>query len=209
MMKQAMLLILLAMVLSTSVMAVVDPNPQERVNLQEIEYKTLLLEQHAKTQNLYRQELRKRDGEIKTYVDEQLEENFVVLDKRMNDFVRKASFKLGMVFVSGIVLGGSILLLISNQLRRKRAIKKKLTGLNEEMVLSGQTLTTIKAQTSDDPEDEEITRLKAELEKVQSKMKKEPPKKATSEAIRKKTYEPIPTPTTFAEQTIAPMGERE
>lgn len=199
-MKKAIILIFLAILLTTSVMGA-ETIPQERVNLQEIEYKTLLLEQHAKTQNTFRQELAKRDTDIKIYVDDQMNANFEVLDKRIEAFVRKATFKLGMVFVSGLVLGGSILLLISNQLRRKRAIKKRLTGINEEMVLSGTTLTKIKAETKDDQEDEEIKRLKRELEKVQSKIK-EPTKK-------KKNLEnsSIPKPTTLAEQTIAPIGD--
>lgn len=208
------MIVLLGLMLTTTVMAA-ETVPQERINLAEIEYKTLLLEQHAKTQNTFKQELAKRDTDIKAYVNEKVDDNFIVLDERINDFIRKATFKLGMVFVSGIVLGGSILLLINNQLRRKRAIKKNLTGTGEAMVLSGNTLTKVKEQMTPETKDqisveeEEIMRLKQKIQGLQGEIKKEEketPKK-TKKKTEKQVMESIPDPISLKDRTIPSMGD--
>jgi len=163
---------IIIMLLTITVVTAVEPvTPEERTNLQDIEYKRLLLEQHAKTQAMFMQELSKRDAQLETRITTYVDDNFKVLDGRIDSFIKNATFKLGMVFFSGLVLGGSILLLINHQLRRKKAIKKRLTGINEQMTLSGNTLTKIREETetvNNEPtkEEKEINDLKEQLKKV-------------------------------------------
>lgn len=163
---------IIIMLLTITLATAVEPvTPEERTNLQDIEYKRLLLEQHAKTQAMFMQELSKRDAQLETRITTYVDDNFKVLDGRIDSFIKNATFKLGMVFFSGLVLGGSILLLINHQLRRKKAIKKRLTGINEQMTLSGNTLTKIREETetvNNEPtkEEKEINDLKEQLKKV-------------------------------------------
>jgi len=97
------------------------------VNLQEIDYKQVVIQENAKTQAYIKQELAKRDADMEKKIYKYVDDNFAVLDTRIDEFIRKATFKLGMVFFSGMVLGGSILLLINKSLKKKRIGRKNLT----------------------------------------------------------------------------------
>lgn len=111
-------------------LSVVVVNAQEentKTNLAEIEYKQIVIQENAKTQAYIKQELAKRDAEIEKKVYKYIDDNFAVLDKRIDEFIRKASFKLGMVFFSGLVLGGTILMLINKKIKRKMIGRKNLT----------------------------------------------------------------------------------
>jgi hypothetical protein len=98
-----------------------------KVNLQEIDYKTVVIQENAKTQAYIKQELAKRDADMEKKIYKYVDDNFSVLDERIDGFIRKATFKLGMVFFSGMVLGGTILLLINKALRKKKIGRKHLT----------------------------------------------------------------------------------
>lgn len=209
MMKQAIILILIGIML-TSITTAAEVQNTQTTNLQEIEYKTLMLEQHAKTQASIKQELSKRDAEIEKKIEAFVDANFAILDERINDFIKKGTFKLGMAFFSAIVLGGSILLLINNQLRRKRAIKKHSKTTNEELVLSGSTLQKVKEQTQtnqeedEEPTPEEEKLLKERLEQLKKQITKEKnqiPKKTVLTPTKTNT-------TTMKDQTIKPLGEQ-
>lgn len=191
---------LLAIILMLSLLSIVVVSAEDQTtNLQEIEYKKLLLEQHAKTQAEFKQELAKRDAMLETKVVSMVNENFAQLDKRIDGFIRQATFKLGMAFLSAMVLGGTILMLINNQLSRKRAIKRKLENHNqqsEQMILSGDTLHAIKEQT-EVVEERKITPVKSRGR----------PKKLKDLPTN------FPTPTSLSsvpsmkEKTIEPMGD--
>lgn len=184
-MKKKLTIIIMLMLLATTVVMAEEQTDPNRQNLQDIEYKQLVIQQNLQTQNFIKTELAKRDEaqqkEIKAYVDE----NFRALDGRINGFIKQMGFKLGMIFISGVVLGGSILLLINNQLRKKNAVKKVLKQKNEEFILSGETITKVKEQV-----EPTIT-----VEK--------PVKKKTSKT--KKEY--IVDTNTLKQQTIKPMGD--
>lgn len=120
-----------------------------KVNLQEIDYKTVVIQENAKTQAYIKQELAKRDADMEKKIYKYVDDNFAVLDDRIDGFVRKATFKLGMVFLSGMVLGGSILMLISRSLKKKRIGRKHLTPEETKGVTRYTTL-----------EDETINRMK-------------------------------------------------
>jgi len=207
-MKKATILILLFIMLTTSTIAATTTNPvtntdnSDRVNLQEIEQKQLVIEQHAKTQAFFRTELAKRDAQLQKDVQEYVDDNFMVLDERINDFTRKATFKLGMTFFSATILAGCLLILINNQIRRKRAIKKNLTGINEKLILSGTTLNKVKENTDYEPtKDPELERMKKELSELQEQLKN---KKVVGRPRKEELKE---VPETLSELTIKPMGE--
>lgn len=182
-MKKLIIVIVMLSLLSTVVLGADD----QTTNLQEIEYKKLLLEQHAKTQAEFKQELAKRDALLEEKVVTMVDENFLALDKRIDGFIRKAVFKLGMAIFSAIVLGGSVLMLIRNQLTRKKAIKKTLTQPNEELTLSGGTLHAIKEQ------NEQVETLNEEEIPT-------PTKKSTRGRPKKQEN-------SISSQTIKPMGD--
>ena len=171
----------------------------QTTNLQEIEYKQLLIEQNAKTQAFIKQELAQRDAQLEKKIVGMVNENFAFLDQRIDGFIRTATFKFGMAFFSGMVLGGSILLLINNQLRRKRAIKKKLENHNlqeEKMILSGETLIKIQEATETvDELTEDATPKKTTNKTTNDEYKNKQNKKSFSESVISKT--------------IAPMGDKQ
>ena len=195
-MKQLLSIILMLSILSVGLASAED----QTTNLQEIEYKQLLLEQHAKTQAFIKQELAQRDAQLETKVVTMVDQNFQMLDKRIDGFIRNATFKFGMAFISGLVLGGCILMLINFQLRRKRAIKKTLQNHNlqeEKMVLSGDTLIKVKEQT------ERVEDLIEEAPTPTTKNVVAPQKRVM--AKKGTSISPI----SLSEQTIAPMGDTE
>jgi len=199
-MKQLLIVILILSLLTTAVMGAEAPNDSPTTNLQEIEYKQLLLEQHAKTQAFIKQELAQRDAQLEKKVVSMVDENFQMLDQRIDGFIRNATFKFGMAFISGLVLGGCILMLINFQLRRKRAIKKTLQNHNlqeEKMVLSGDTLIKVKEQT------ERVEDLMEEAPTPTTKNVVAPQKRVM--AKKGTSISPI----SLSEQTIAPMGDTE
>lgn len=200
-MKRTIMLLIIGLLMIGLVSAAETPEPA-KTNLQEIEYKQLLIEQQAKIQNNIRQELAKRDADIEIKINDYVDNNFQVLDERINEFIQKATFKLGMAFVSALVLGGSILLLINFQLNRKKAIKKRLVTERESLVLSGNTLTKIREQ-QEEPTvvNDEAEVLKQQIAALEQKIKKEKTKPTT-----KKIVEEIPSPTTVKSMTIKPMG---
>lgn len=179
--------LLLTLLLISVVSAQETPDPV-RTNLQDIEYKQLLVQQQAKIQLDMRNELDKNNAELETKIYAYVDENFQVLDGRINDFVTKATFKLGMAFLSATVLGGTILMLINNRINRKRAIKKRLDQTGESLILSGQTLNKIR-------EEQEVVI----------------PSPTPDDKPKKKNATPKITPTntnTYSDLTIKPMGEQ-
>lgn len=192
-MKKIGILLVILLFMTTIVIAAEG----QTTNLQEIEYKKLLLEQHAKTQAEFKQELARRDALLEEKVVSMVNENFQQLDKRIDGFIRTATFKLGMAFLSAMVLGGSILMLIRLQLYRKKAIKKKLENhdqAQESMLLSGDTLHAIQEQ--------------SEVVSTEPKKKGRPKKELPKD-------EDFPTPTRLSDvpsmkqKTIEPMGEEQ
>ena len=123
----SLLFINIAMAATTTTTNTNSNNDDNKVNLQEIDYKTIVIQENAKTQAYIKQELAKRDADMEKKIYKYVDDNFAVLDDRIDGFIRKATFKLGMVFLSGMVLGGSILLLINNALRKKRIGRKNLS----------------------------------------------------------------------------------
>ena len=112
--KTTTLLVIMLVLMTTIVTA-----EETKTNLAEVEYKQIVIQENAKTQAYIKQELAKRDADIERKVYKYIDDNFAVLDGRIDGFIRKASFKLGMVFLSGMVLGGTILMLINKKLKRK------------------------------------------------------------------------------------------
>lgn len=195
MMKKILVIIIMLSLLSVMLVSGED---DQTTNLQEIEYKKLLLEQHAKTQAEFKQELAKRDAQLETKVVSMVDENFRVLDERIDGFIRKAVFKLGMAIFSAIVLSGSVLMLINNQLKRKRAIKKKLVNHNEEMTLSGGTLHAIKEANT--PLEQEMSTAPTPTKKTRGR-----PRKTTAEQQVEKKPETITK--SLKSRTIEPLGD--
>lgn len=125
-MKAKTTTIIILMLLITTGLAT-GATTETGVNLQEIDYKTVVIQENAKTQAYIKQELAKRDADMEKKIYKYVDDNFGVLDQRIDGFIRKATFKLGMVFLSGMVLGGSILLLINKRIKKKRLGRKNLT----------------------------------------------------------------------------------
>lgn len=158
-------IIVIMLVLMTTI--VTAEETATKTNLQEIEYKQVVIQENAKTQAYIKQELAKRDAEIEKKVYKYIDDNFAVLDGRIDGFIRKASFKLGMVFLSGMVLGGTILMLINKKLRRKTLAGRHLQ--REEGIKGETDMTTL-----DDETVEQLKRLE----------RGEQPKTITKERIR-------------------------
>jgi hypothetical protein len=143
-MKKAFTITIVLMLLSVSVVMAAETDTS--VNLKEVDYKTVVIQENAKTQAYIKQELAKRDADMEKKIYKYVDDNFGVLDERIDGFIRKATFKLGMVFLSGMVLGGSILLLINKGLRKKRIGRKNLTP---EETKGETTVTTLPKETLD------------------------------------------------------------
>lgn len=181
-MKKAIILIVLLLlpVASAADLATPPAPAQGGTDLSAIETKALILEQNALLRAHIEQDLAKRDAANEQRITSYIDENFQALDNRIDQFIRRASFKLGMVFFSGLVMGGTILLLINNQLRRKRAIKKRLPADKETFLLSGQTMETIKEE--------------KELPKKRGRPKKEilpTPQEITKTSYESQTIKPL------------------
>lgn len=193
-------LILIAIVMLSLTNIVLAEDGDQTTNLQEIEYKKLLLEQHAQTKAHFKQELAKRDAELEKKVTSMIDENFRILDDRVDGFIRKATFKFGMAFFSGLVLGGTILLIIQNSLRRKRAIKKHLVQPNERLTLSGDTLHAVKEQTQTVEE-----RIPTPTNRGRKKKQPETPSEPHTINVTGKEKDGM---SSLATKTIPPMGDK-
>lgn len=145
-MKAKTTLLVVMLVLLTIVVSAEETS----VNLKEVEYKQIVIQENAKTQAYIKQELAKRDADMERKVYKYIDDNFLILDERIDGFIRKASFKLGMVFFSGLVLGGTILMLINKRIKRKRLGSKYLSpeqskGEEKYTTLNDDTVTRMKA----------------------------------------------------------------
>lgn len=112
--------IVLMILLCTNLVIAVD---NTQVDLVDIEQKQLIIQESAKTRAEVKQYIDKKSIDFKVQTEKAVDENFAVLDTRINGMVRDAGFKLGVIFFSSIVLGGALLILINRRIKRKSYIK--------------------------------------------------------------------------------------
>jgi hypothetical protein len=127
-MTKNLLVISILLILATNnVLGVEVPTtPTTAVDLSTLETKALIIEQNAKTVAEIKEYFERKTIDYNKNTQRMIDENFKVLDKRQDDFLREAGFKLGAVFLSGIVAGQLIVLLIKRQIDKRALVKKQM-----------------------------------------------------------------------------------
>jgi len=95
----------------------------EEETLSEVDTKRLIIEENAKSTAAIKQYLDRKTIDYERDMQRVIDKNFEVLDGRIDGFIRKTGFKLGVIWLAATVLGGLIVLLINNQLSKKRYIR--------------------------------------------------------------------------------------
>jgi len=98
-----------------------------KVDLTEIQIKTLYLQEEAKTRAEMKQYFANQRILMEKDLQKSVDENFQILDKRQDVFLREASFKLGIIFFSALISGSLIVMLIRRKIDKKEYIKTTMT----------------------------------------------------------------------------------
>jgi len=120
-MKMVVMCLVVLIILSNIVLAVEE---NQDVNLRELEYKKLVIEENAKTRADIKQYLDRKAVEYEKSVNEEIEKNLRVLDDRIDDKIRSAGFKFGIIFFSGLIAGMMIVYLIKRRIEKVSIIKR-------------------------------------------------------------------------------------
>lgn len=118
-MKTALIIIALLLI---PLIAAQEEQPQ---NLGELETRKLIIEENAKVKAEIKQYIDRKSIEYDQDVQRVISENFNELDKELDKKLRKTGLKLGIIIITSIILGGTILIWIQRSLNKKRIIPKK------------------------------------------------------------------------------------
>lgn len=124
-MKKMIIIIMTILLLSVMIISAQETTTQTPTQLTEIELKKLIIEQNAKTTAEIKTYLDKKSIEYDKNTQKYVDENFKILDERIDSFIRKASFKLGAVFLSALIAGELIVLLIKRKIEKTVILKKQ------------------------------------------------------------------------------------
>lgn len=140
--KRIAVIILLALVMIT----LVRGETTTSTTLTDIDVNKLIIEENAKTRADLKEYIDRRVVEYQKYTKKEVETNFVALDSQLNKFIRKASIKLGAIFFSAILFGGTVLLLINRQVNKKSIVKREMidTRFQEKLYLLEEQMNIIK-----------------------------------------------------------------
>lgn len=119
-MGKKVFMLLVFFLLSSQIVFAAD----EPVNIAELDIKRLIIEENAKTRSELLSYIDRKALEYRQQALKDVDENFRVLDDRIDDKIRKAGFKFGAIFLSGLVAGSMIVYLI-----RRRVEKKSIVNL--------------------------------------------------------------------------------
>jgi len=123
-MKKAIITIMIIMLLlNTLPLVIAAEESTTKVDLTEIQIKTLYLQEEAKTRAEIKQYFANQRILLEKDLQKSIDENFQVLDKRQDTFLREASFKLGITFFSGLIAGMLVVMLIWRKITKKTIIK--------------------------------------------------------------------------------------
>jgi hypothetical protein len=133
MIRKIVIAVMLLIYVTNIVVAVEEPP----IDLQQLETKTLIIEQNAKATAELKEYFERKTIDYNKNTQRMIDENFKVLDKRQDEFLREAGFKMGAIFFSGIVAGQLIVLLIRRKLDKRAIVKKNLWDYrhNENIVV--------------------------------------------------------------------------
>lgn len=134
-----------------------------QIDLVDIEQKTLIIEESAKTRAELKQYIDKKSIDFKVQTEKAVDENFAVLDQRINGMIRNAGFKLGVIWFSALVFGGTILILINRRIKRRQFIKKHSV---DQVLREDQIIRDTKDITPPEPPKKEVKDEIAEFEKT-------------------------------------------
>lgn len=118
------LILLMSLLLTTNIVMAVGE--ETKIDLSELETKALIIEQNAKGTAELKEYFERKTIDYNKNTQRMIDENFKVLDKRQDEFLREAGFKMGAIFFSGIVAGQLIVLLIRRKLDKRAIVKKNL-----------------------------------------------------------------------------------
>lgn len=107
-------------------MASEQPQSSGGVNLAEIEYKQLVIQESAKTRADIKQYLDRKTIEYEKTTKNEIEENLRVFDERIDGKIRGAGFKFGMIFFCGLIAGMMIVYLIKRRVDKNSIIKSSI-----------------------------------------------------------------------------------
>lgn len=140
--RQLTLLIILTLIS----VAIVQAETPTSTTLSEIDINKLVIEENAKTRADLKEYIDRKVVEYQKYTKQEVEANFQALDLQINKFIRKASIKIGVIFFSAILFGGTILLLINRQVNKKSIVKREMidTRFQEKIYLLEEQMTVIK-----------------------------------------------------------------
>lgn len=122
-MKIVGMFLVILLIFSSSVFAI---EQSEDVNLQELEYKKLVIEENAKTRADIKQYLDRKAVEYEKSVKDDIDDNLRVLDERIDSKIRSAGFKFGIIFFSGLIAGMMIVYLIKRRIEKVSIIKRDI-----------------------------------------------------------------------------------
>lgn len=157
-MRKTIILIAVALLLTINIVAAAESAEPTQQNLQELETKRLIIEENAKVKAELRQYIERKVLDIESDMQASVDENFRELDSRMDTKIRKAGFKIGIILLTSIVLGGSINLWIQRTVKKKRMIRQDMNDQNIKEKLQipvqqiGKTDDTITRVTEKEPE---------------------------------------------------------
>ena len=113
---------MIVLIILSGLVVAVEQN--EDVNLQELEYKKLIIEENAKTRADIKQYLDRKAVEYEKSVKNDVENNLRVLDERIDSKIRSAGFKFGIIFFTGLIAGMMIVYLIKRRIEKVSIIKR-------------------------------------------------------------------------------------
>ena len=125
--RNILVIITIILLTANNVLAVGETTTQNQVqDLTQLEIKALVIEQNAKSTAEIKEFFERKTIDYNKNTQRMIDENFKVLDARQDAFLREAGFKLGAVFLSGIVAGQLIVLLIKRKIDKTAVVKKNL-----------------------------------------------------------------------------------